>query len=402
MIFVPTFATEVYGVKALVRVAGEKLLTLHRHLACAGRLDRHVGVAGTRDELVELERVEVALACPRVRGPYPLGDARHEKKLSQHLRAGSLRSTGFRRQPAHRVGHRHRLRPDPALVDLGERDTKPRLHPNRERVLPKCRVGDVRRYAGIDGHAKVGPDRIGGGRRIGDALERLGDDVAVSDGDPEQLRGHACDHPVLVLQRSFARHGGRGADAQELLRLQALADTAHQQRHVCTLAAAVRVELVQDEEAKARAVSDDPPVEFFLPRNEELKHHEIGKEDVRRIVCHPPPLVSVFLPRVAGERDRPVSSLLTDELAQLLHLGVRKRVHRVDDNRLRAPLRVRPPCGQHMADDGDEETERLPGPRAGRHHEALPLCGERDGLLLVLVERQRLTARTEDVGTAGV
>ena len=109
-----------------------------------------------------------------------------------------------------------------------------------------------------------------------------------------------------------------------------------------------------------------------------------------------------FLPRVAGERDRPVSRHLIDELAQLLHLGVRKRVHRVDDNRLRAPLRVRPPCRQHMADDGDEETQRLPGPRAGRHHEALPLCGERDGLLLVLVEGQRLTVRAEDVAAAGM
>ena len=64
VIFVPTFATEVYGVKALVRVTGEKLLTIHRHLACAGRLDRHVGVAGTRDELVELERVEAASRLP--------------------------------------------------------------------------------------------------------------------------------------------------------------------------------------------------------------------------------------------------------------------------------------------------------------------------------------------------
>ena len=51
---------------------------------------------------------------------------------------------------------------------------------------------------------------------------------------------------------------------------------------------------------------------------------------------------------------------------------------------------------------GDEEAERLPRPRAGRHHEALSLCGERDGLLLVLVEGQRLTVRTEDVSAARV
>ena len=60
------------------------------------------------------------------------------------------------------------------------------------------------------------------------------------------------------------------------------------------------------------------------------------------------------------------------------------------------------PRGQHVADDGNEETERLPGSRPGRHHEALALGGERDRLLLVLVEDQRLIVRAEDVGTIGM
>ena len=184
--------------------------------------------------------------------------------------------------------------------------------------------------------------------------------------------------------------------------MEPLPDTAHQQRHVGTLAATVCVELVQDEEPKASAVADDPAVDLLLPRHEELEHHEVGEEDVRRLVGNPLPLVLVLLSGVAGERDRPVSRHLADELVELLHLGVGERVHRVDHDGAGARFRVRPPCDQHVTDDGDEEAERLPGPRAGRHHEALARCGERDGLLLVLVERQRPTLRAEDVGTAGI
>ena len=269
-------------------------------------------------------------------------------------------------------------------------------------MLPERRVGEVRRYAGIDGLAEARPDRVGGSGRNGDAIERLGDDVALGDPAPEELRSHTRDHAALVIERSLARHRGRGADAQELPGLEPLADPAHQQRHVRTLAAAVRVQFVQNQEAQARAVADDPAVDLLLPRHEELEHHEVGEEDVRRVVRDPSPLVRILLPRVAGERDRPVSGRLLDELAELLHLGVRERVHRVDDDGARAPLGVRAPRPQNVVDDGDEEAERLPGSRAGRHHEALACRGERNGLLLVLVEGQRPAVRAEDVGAAGI
>ena len=49
---------------------------------------------------------------------------------------------------------------------------------------------------------------------------------------------------------------------------------------------------------------------------------------------------------------------------------------------------------------GMKKQRDFPGSRAGGHHEALALCGERDRLLLVLVEGQRLTVRAEDVGAA--
>ena len=135
---------------------------------------------------------------------------------------------------------------------------------------------------------------------IGDALERLGDDVALGDLAPEELRSHAGDHPALVLKGSLARHRCRSADAQELLRLEALTDTAHQQRHVRALTTAVRVQLVQDEEAKARAVADDPTVDLLLPRHQEFEHHEVGEKDVRGLFCNSPPFAEVVLPRVAS------------------------------------------------------------------------------------------------------
>ena len=402
VVLVAALAAEVHGVQALVRMAGKKLLAVDRHRARARRLDRRIGVAGARDELVELEGEEARLACAGVRGPFPLGDARREKKVSQYIAAGVGGSAGFRREVVHRLGHRSGPGPDPALVGFGERDPETGLHPHRERVLPERRVGDRPRYAGVDGLAEARPDRVGGSGRNGDAIERLGDDVALGDPAPEELRSHARDHAALVIERSLARHRGRGADAQELPGLEPLADPAHQQRHVRTLAAAVRVQFVQNQEAQARAVADDPAVDLLLPRHEEFEHHEVGEQDVRGFVRDPSPLAAVFLPRVAGERDRPLSRRLLDELAELLHLGVRERVHRVDDDGARAPLGARAPCAQNVVDDGDEEAERLPGARAGRHHEALARRGERDGLLLVLVEGQRPALRAEDVGAAGV
>ena len=179
-------------------------------------------------------------------------------------------------------------------------------------------------------------------------------------------------------------------------------DPAHEQRHVRTLAAAVRVQLVQDQEVQAFAVADDLAVELLLPCHEELQHHEVGEKDVRGLACNPLPLAPVVLPRVAVERDRPLSRHLVDELGQLIHLRVGERVHRVDDDGVRAPLAARVSCSQHVADDGDEEAERLPGPRAGGHHEALAVCGKRDRLLLVLVEGQRLVVCPEYIGAARI
>ena len=296
VVLVAALATEVQGVQALVRVAGKKPLAVDRHRARTLRLDRRIGVAGARDELVELEREEALLACAFFAGAFPLRNARREQNVSQHLAAVGGGPPGFRREFRHRLGHGHGLRPDPALVGFGERDPETGLHPHRERVLPERRVGDRLRYAGIDGLAEARPDRVGGRGRNGDAIERLGDDVALGDLAPEELRGHARDHAALVLKRSLARHRGRGTDAQEFPGLEPLTDAAHQQRHVRALATSVRVQLVEDEEAQILAVADDPAVDLLLPRHEELEHHEVGEEDVRGVVRDPLPFVPSSCP----------------------------------------------------------------------------------------------------------
>ena len=162
------------------------------------------------------------------------------------------------------------------------------------------------------------------------------------------------------------------------------------------------MQLVQHEEAQPRTVADDAAIDILLPRHEEFQHHEVGEQDVRRVVRNALPLVHVLLAGVAGEGDRSISGHLTDELGEFVHLRVRERVHRVDDDGVRSSLGGCAARLQDVVDDGDEEAERLPGSRAGRHHEALTLGGQRDRLLLVLVEGQGLAVRAEDVRAAWV
>ena len=84
---------------------------------------------------------------------------------------------------------------------------------------------------------------------------------------PATTRFLSSSDPSLAIVADVPMH-------REVLGLQPFTDTAHQQRHVRALPAAVRVQLVQDEEAKARAVADDLAVELLLPRHEQLEHHE--------------------------------------------------------------------------------------------------------------------------------
>ena len=59
-----------------------------------------------------------------------------------------------------------------------------------------------------------------------------------------------------------------------------LADAAHQQRDVGALAAPIRVQLVEDQEAQALRRRDEALL--VRPREEQLEHHVVGEQDVGR------------------------------------------------------------------------------------------------------------------------
>ena len=125
----------------------------------------------------------------------------------------------------------------------------------------------------------------------------------------------------------------------------------------------------------------------LLPGEQELQHHEIGKQDIRGRFGDRFAGFVGLLTRIAGElyQTRRVSG----EFAKLLLLRVRQRVHRIDDNGTRPTRSARRPLAQNLIDDGNEEAQRLARASAGCHHIADARGGSLDRLYLVLVEIER-------------
>jgi hypothetical protein len=232
-----------------------------------------------------------------------------------------------------------------------------------------------RRDAGVEGGAEGGADRDGVRRRIGDPFQGLDDDVAFRDWDRKQLGGDTRYYPALVLQRTLARHGGGGSDALEVLGAKPLAYAANEQGYVGTLAPPVSVQLVEDEETQPHAVFHDAPVQIILPGHEQFEHHEVGQEDIRRVVRNAVSLLGVLLARVSGECHRTRARDIADELVELFELRVRQGVHGVDDDGTRAGLAAAALLREDMMNDGDEEAQRLAGARARGDDIALARCG---------------------------
>ena len=80
------------------------------------------------------------------------------------------------------------------------------------------------------------------------------------------------------------------------------ADPADEQGDVGALPAAIRVELVEDQEPEVGGGLDQPP----LPRarEEQLEHHVVSQQDVGRVRDDRLALFVVLLARVPRERDR--------------------------------------------------------------------------------------------------
>jgi hypothetical protein len=107
--------------------------------------------------------------------------------------------------------------------------------------------------------------------RVGDPLQRFANHIVLCDGGPEQQAGDAGHRLVAVGLRTRGGHGGRGANAHQLICLEPFAQSAHQQRHIGTLTATVRVQLIQHQKFKPLAVLHHLAVNLFKAREDQLQ-----------------------------------------------------------------------------------------------------------------------------------
>jgi hypothetical protein len=155
------------------------------------------------------------------------------------------------------------------------------------------------------------------------------------------------------------------------------------------------VQLVQDEEPQASGRPDEAA--FARAGEDQLKHHVVGEQDVRRVRDDGGALVPGFLPGVPLERHLRVAG--AQELFQLAELAVGQGVHRVDDDCLDPRLVCACSLGfEDLVDDRDDIRQALAGAGARREDVALAGACGLDGLLLVLVKTKLLAVRKpEDV-----
>src|SRR5581483_10863458 len=133
-------------------------------------------------------------------------------------------------------------------------------------------------------------------------------------GDPRHLA-------ALLVERSCAGERRRGADVLEPGRVTGLPDAPGEERDVRALAAAVGVQLVEDEESEPLRRLDDRAVEG--PREDVLEHHVVREQDVGRRMEDLVPFLLALLPRVAPEADEVRRPRRTDgeELLELADLA---------------------------------------------------------------------------------
>ncbi len=78
-----------------------------------------------------------------------------------------------------------------------------------------------------------------------------------------------------------------------------VAHAPDQHRHVRPLAAAIGMQLVENDEIETLGILDDGPVERVLPRHQELEHHEIRQQDIGLRLPDALAFLLAFLPGVA-------------------------------------------------------------------------------------------------------
>ncbi len=164
------------------------------------------------------------------------------------------------------------------------------------------------------------------------------------------------------------------------------------------MAPPVGVELVEHQVAKALRPLHERPVSH--PSEDQLEHHIVGEEDVRRRLDDGPASFVALLSGVAlkGHRRLTAGCARDQELLELLGLAVGQGVHGIDDDGLDPAPAAR---AQYMVDDGHEVGQALARAGPGGQHIVAPGPCLPDGVDLMAVEAHgKSTGITAD-GLAG-
>lgn len=159
----------------------------------------------------------------------------------------------------------------------------------------------------------------------------------------------------------------------------------------------MRVKLVKNDEIQTVCVLYDLGVERVLPRQEKLRHHKVGQQNVRRIVCNLLPLFLTFLAGVAPH-DRfqfARKTGLGDKLLDLLKLAICQRVHRINDDGAGPAWLPSLSRTDDRIDYWHEEAERFARAGSGCNDIALTGSSFCDGLCLVAMKPQGRLPKTE-------
>ena len=187
---------------------------------------------------------------------------------------------------------------------------------------------------------------------------------------------------------SLVGHGGRGANTDGRLVWRApVPKSADKDGHVRSLAPPIGVELVKDNELHSPGMVDDFGIQFVLPGQQQLGHHEVGQQNIGRLPGNALALLPAFLARVATH-DRLQSfrqAGLGNEFLNLVDLAIGQGIHGIDNDGPRPPWLPGLTGTDDGVHNGNEEAERLarPGPRS--HHIALPRAGFGNGLGLMSI-----------------
>ena len=186
-------------------------------------------------------------------------------------------------------------------------------------------------------------------------------------------------------------HGRGSSDAEHIWRVQVFPQPPNQHGHIRALSASIGVEFVQHQKIQPLAVLYDRTVAFgVVSGQDQLQHHKVGQQDIRGAVGNPEPLLIVLLAGIALKG----KSLghHAQVFFELLHLTVRKGVHRINDDSAGFAPDSSGPVFQNSIDNGDEKRQRFPGPRSGGDNEAPSFTGGVNRLDLMLIKHQRTAA----------